>query len=181
MANLKSQEQQMRGIKEAIRIEVQAQLRAQVKGLERRVALLEAQFDTDAAPPSLFSNLPNRQCCDLSGVHKSSPAGHGYLSFTQVLRSSPNESMTMQSKEVSREAEEEETIVEEKLPESMYNYCMKRLAVSPNPLLDPALSWWVLLFVVQFVTMAAFVVCNDLTNNAIGAVPVEKREGSVVS
>mmetsp|Transcript_52424 Transcript_52424/g.86942 ORF Transcript_52424/g.86942 Transcript_52424/m.86942 type:complete len:462 (+) Transcript_52424:53-1438(+) len=61
-------------------------------------------------------------------------------------------------------------------PNSLYNYCMHCLASSPTPLSEKALLYWVILFLVQFITMGAFVVINDLNNNAMGMLQPADRE-----
>merc|ERR1712066_547406 len=64
-------------------------------------------------------------------------------------------------------------------PESLYNYCIQRLLASNSPCTEKALLYLGLLVIEQSIVMAAFVVYNDINNNAIGVLPVDDRTVSL--
>merc|ERR1719265_1399899 len=65
---------------------------------------------------------------------------------------------------------------EEDAPESMFNYCMERLATSRQPWRNPALGYLILLSVVQWVLIFALSLSNTASSIAYHFLPLDERQ-----
>lgn len=186
MAKEDLSQKQLESISHIIRFEVQAHVRehiaVELDSLRQRVVELENQAggfllktELDATVVSEREAPPNARpyaVAKLVSREDTSEEGGGARSFQRMLL--PERESTFSDDEDCLAQPDDSH--EHDPPTSLYNYCMHCFASSSAPLSERALLYWVILFVVQFITMGAFVVINDLNNDAVGMILPSDRD-----